>query len=95
MDGLEPGEELRGDVLRLLEVQRPALLEHLEQRAAVDVLHRHQLVAVGLDEIEDPADVRGHDLAGGSDLAPQQVVARFILEEIRQQRLQRHLDPAA
>ena len=67
----KPRQELRGDVLGLLEVQRSALLEHLEQRAAVDVLHRHQLAAVDLDQVEDSADVWRNHLAGGTDFTAQ------------------------
>ena len=75
MDRLEPGEELRGDVLRLFQLERTSLLEDAEQRRAVDVLHRHQLAAVDLDEIEDPADVGRDHLAGGADLLAQQLEA--------------------
>jgi hypothetical protein len=39
VDRLEPGEELGRDVLRLLELEGPTLLQHFEQGLAVDVLH--------------------------------------------------------
>ena len=89
----EAGQELRGDVLRLFQLQRPAFLEHAEQGRAVDVLHRHQLAALDLDEVEDPADVRRHHLTGSADLLPQQLETALGFEELRPQRLQRHLDP--
>ena len=88
-----PGQELRRDVLRLLELQRPALLEHLEQGLAVHVLHGHQLGAVGLDQVEDPADVGGDHLAGGPHLAAQHLEPPLVLEQVPAQRLERHLDP--
>ena len=93
VDRLETGQELRGDVLRLFQLERAALLEHVEQRRPVDVLHRHQLAAVDLDQVEDPADVGRDHLAGGADLLPQQLEPALGFEEILTQRLERHLDP--
>ena len=93
VDGLEPGEELRGDVLRFFQLERPALLQHPEQRRPVDVLHRHQLAAVDLDEVEDPADVGRDHLTSGADLLPQQLEPSLGLEEIIAQRLEPDLDP--
>ena len=63
VDRLESGQELRGDVARLLQVQRASLAQHVGQRHAVHVLHRHQLAAVELDEVEHAADVRRDNLA--------------------------------
>ena len=57
VDRLEPGEELRGDVLGFFQLEWPALLKHPKQCRPVDVLHRDQLAAIDLDEVEDPADV--------------------------------------
>jgi hypothetical protein len=93
VDGLQPCQELRGDVLGLLELERAALLQHLEQRGAVDVLHRYQLAVFDLDEVEDPAYVGGHHLTGGAQLLPQQLQPSFALEELGAQGLERHLDP--
>ncbi len=93
MDRLEPGQELRGDVLRLLQLERPAFLEHAEQGGAVDVLHGHQLAAVDLDEVEDPADVGRDHLTRGADLLPQQLEPPLGLEEIIAQRFEPDLDP--
>ena len=93
MDRLEPGEELRGDVLGLLQLERSALLEDAEQRRAIDVLHGDQLAAVDLDEVEDPADVGRDHLASGANLLPQQLQPSLGLEEILAQRLEPDLDP--
>ena len=57
VDGLEPGQKLRGDVLGFLELERAALLQDAEQGRTVHVLHRHQLAALHLDQVENPADV--------------------------------------
>jgi hypothetical protein len=46
-----------------------------------------------LDQIEGPADIRRHHVAGGANLATQQITPPLVLEEIRQHRLESHLDP--
>ena len=93
VDGLEPGEELRGDVLGFFQLERPALLEHAEQRRPVDVLHGDQLAAVDLDEVEDPADVGRDHLAGGPHLLAQHLQPPLGLEELIPERLEPDLDP--
>ena len=93
VDGLEACEKLRGDVLRFFEVERPAFLEDTEQGRAIDVLHRHQLATLDLDQVEDPADVGRYHFAGGSHFLAQQLEAALGFEELRPQGLQRHFDP--
>ena len=93
VDRLEAGQELRGDLARLVERERAAGEEDLLQRHAVDVLHRHQLAAVELDEIEDAADVGRHDLARHAHLLAQRLERLRLGEQARAQRLERHVDP--
>ena len=93
MDCLEAGEKLRRQIARLGELQRRTPPEDVEQRHAVDVLHRHQLLAVDLDQIEHPADVGRDHLAGGAHLAPQRLESPRILDQIGAQRLQRQIHP--
>ena len=93
VDGLQPCQELRGDVLGLLQPQRAALPEHLEQGVAVHVLHGHQLAAIDLDEVEDPTDVGRNQLTGRPDLLPQQLEPSLGLEQILPQGLQPDFDP--
>ncbi len=88
-----PDEELRGDVLRFLQLQRTALLQHAKQRRPIDILHGDQLTAVDLDEIEDPAYVGRHHLTRGTDLLPQQFEPSLRLEKIIAERLEPDLDP--
>jgi len=92
MNRLEAGEELGSDVLCFFELERTALMQHLEQGAAIHVLHGHQLAAVGLDEVEDAADVGGNHLTGGAHLVAQQVTVRLVPEEVLAHGLEGHLD---
>ncbi len=62
------------------------------QGDAVHVLHRDELETLGLDEVVDPADVRGGHRAGGTDLGPQARDRSRVIEPVGQQRLERHLD---
>ncbi len=93
MDRLEPRQELGADLAGLLQFERPALPQHLEQRLAVDVLHRHQLAPVDLDQIEDPADVGRDDLAGRAHLSAQHLEQLFAAAERDMERLERHVHP--
>ena len=83
VDGFETGQELRGDLSCLVEVQRRPFLENLLQRRAVDVLHRHQLLTVELLEIEDPADVGRDHLARRADLLAQGLEGFAVFESAR------------
>ena len=78
VDGLEPGQELRGDLAGLLESERASLAQQVGERHPVDELHRHQLAAVELDEVEDAADVRRDDLARRADFLPQAVECPLV-----------------
>ncbi len=93
VDRLEPRKKLRGDVLGLLQFEGTTILEHLEQRAAVDILHRYKLEAVDLDQIEDPADVGRNHLAGGADLGSQRLAPAPIGKELWSQTFEGYLDP--
>jgi hypothetical protein len=76
VDRLEPRQELRGELARLLQPQGAAFPQHVGERHAVDELHRHELQALELREIEDPAHVRRDDLARGAHLLAQGAGAR-------------------
>ena len=89
---LETRQQLRGDLARPTEVQRASLPQEIGQRGAVHELHRHHLVAVLDDQIEHAADVGRDDLACGADLTPQQLARAIVSDQIRSQRLERHLD---
>jgi hypothetical protein len=93
VDGLETGKELGGDVLRLLELERASLLKNAEQRAAVDVLHRHQLAALDLDQVENAADVWRDDFPCRTDLLAEKIESTLGLEEIGAKCFQRDVDP--
>ncbi len=92
VDRFQAGQELRGDLPGLRELQRGPHPEDVQERDAVDVLHRHQLLAVELHQVEDPADVRRDHLAGGADLLAQRLQSARVLEQLWPQRLQRHVD---
>ncbi len=88
----EPGQELRRDLARLVELEGRALAQHLGQGLPVDVLHRHQLAAVHFFQLENPAHVRGDHLARGAHLLTQGLESTLVLEQARMQRLERHVD---
>ena len=91
VDRLETRQQLRGNLARPTDVQRPSLPQELGQRGAVHELHRHHLVAVLDDQIEHAADVRRDDLACGAHLAPQQLARAIVSNQLRSKRLERHL----
>jgi hypothetical protein len=93
VDRLQPGQELRGDLLRLGRVERSPILQHLQQRGAVHVLHGHQLLAVDLDQIEHPADVGRHHLARRPDLRPERLSPGLVDHQLWPYPLERHLHP--
>ena len=65
VDRFETRQQLRGDLSRPTEVQRPLAPQELGERGAVHELHRHHLVAVLDNQVEHPADVWRDDLARG------------------------------
>lgn len=89
---VEPGEELQRQVPGLAQRKGAALLEKGQERLAVDVLHRQELPPVHLNQVEDPAHVRGDDLPSGAHLLAEKLAARLVLVERRVQRLQGHVD---
>ena len=93
VDRLEPGQELRGDLAGLLEIQRASLAQQIGQGHPVDELHRHQLTAVELDQVEDAADVRRDDLACRADFLPQAVEGPLVGEQRHPHRLERDIHP--
>ena len=64
----------------------------LDERHAVDVLHRHQLLTVDLDQVVEAADIGRRHLPGGPDLVAQQLQSVFRLEQLRMQALQCHFE---
>ena len=92
VDGLEPGQELRGDVAGLLESERASLAQELGQRDPVDELHRHELAAVDLDQVEDAAHVRRDDFARRADFLAQAVERPLLGQQRPPHRLQRDVD---
>ena len=61
--GGQAGAELPRDSSALSAGRRPIRREQRRQVLAVDVLHRQELLAVGLADVVDAADVRVRDLA--------------------------------
>ena len=51
MDRLQAGQELSRDLPRLSQIQRCSHPEDVEQSDPIDVLHRHQLLPVELDQV--------------------------------------------
>ncbi len=91
VDGFQPGQELERYLARLAELQRAACAQDLGQRRAVDVLHRHQLPAVELLQVEDPADVRRDHLAGAAHLLAQGLQGPLVGQELGPQSLEGHV----
>ena len=92
VDRIEPGEELRGDLARLLELERPALAEQVGQGGALEVLHGDQLEVLLGRQIEDPANVRRDHLPGRADFLAHQLRGLVVRQQLRAQGLERHLD---
>ena len=91
VDRLEARQQLRGDLPRPTEVQRPLLRKKFGERGAVHELHRHHLMAVLDDQVEHPADVWRDDLARAANLTPQQLPRAIVSEQVGSKRLERHL----
>ena len=88
MDGLEPGQELRRDLPGLLEAERASLLQHVGERDPVHELHRDQLAAVELDEVEHAAHVRRDHLARRADFLAQAVQRPLVGDQPGSHRLE-------
>ena len=63
------------------------------QRHPVDELHRHQLPAVELDQVEDAADVWRDHFAGRADFLAQAVERPLVGQQRHPHGLERHVDP--
>ena len=90
VDRFEASQQLRGDLARPAEVQRPLLRKKVGERGAVHELHRHHLVAVLDNQVEHPADVWRDDLARATNLTPQQVPGAIVSDQVGSKRLERH-----
>ena len=77
--------------MQLAQLQRFPAPEVIEQGLAVDVLHRDQLLAIGRDQVEDPADVGREHLAGEADLLAQPLLQLRIVLSGGMQSLERNL----
>ena len=53
-----------GDFERIVLIERPALTEDVGQRTALDVLDDNERLVGGLDEVENPENVRMREGAG-------------------------------
>jgi hypothetical protein len=81
--------DLRGDVNRLIHVER-AELQLVRQQLAFDVLHGDEQRAVALADVVDGRDVRRAQHRGGARLSEKPLAPlRVVLERGRQQ-LERH-----
>ena len=92
VDGIEAGQELRREIARLRQIQRTTFAQHVGQRDAVDVLHRHQLAAVELDQVEHAAHVRRDDLARRAHFLAQAGQRALVGQQRAAHRLQGDVD---
>ncbi len=93
VDVLEPCEKLGGNAAGFDDIEGALGREKLLERRAVDILHRHELLAFDLDQVEDAADMgRGH-VAGSAHLAPEKGNTLGIGAHFGKQELQGHFDP--
>jgi hypothetical protein len=90
---LQSGQELRGDLASLFQLERASLGENLPQGLAFDVFHRDQLAILQLVEIEDPADVGRDHLARRAHLAPQELERPLVIDQVVAQPFERDVEP--
>ena len=90
--GIERVGDLDRDVERAIEGQRPARDLFLE-RAAVEQLHHHVLLAVVLADVVQRADVRMVQRRGDARLATEPVERLAARGQLRRQELQRDVPP--
>ena len=79
----ETGTELTRRLDGLVRGQASDAAEQRREILAVDVLHRQEVLSVGLSQVIDPADVRVRDLTRDANL---------VVEPRQRRRLGRHRD---
>ena len=89
MKGVEACRHLGHHTQHLLETQRP-IHEPRRERAARQVLEHEIRAPVVLAGLEDPHEVRVHDLASHASLVGQAGPERLVVGECRVERLDRH-----
>jgi len=89
VSGLNAGAELPRDLHRLVSGQTADAAQQRREILAVDVLHREVVLAVGLADVENAADVGVGYLARGANFGEETVQPAFVVFEPRRQKLER------
>jgi len=87
----QPGAQLPRNLHRLVTRQPADATQQPRQILAIDVLHRHVVLPLGLTDVKHPADVGVRHLARHAHLVEQPRHVPLILHEAARQELQRHL----
>ena len=92
VNSLQSRKKLRGNFACLVQRHRSQTSKALRQREAVDVFHRHELLLVRGNQVEDPADVRRYDFTRRSHFASQKLARAFAGSAVGADGLEGHMD---